>query len=302
MVIIVLKKYINKKQKENNRLFVLECLIIFLFVILIIFLFKTMIVDNNKYKIALKNKTEVIVYGESSPRGRIYDRNYNLLVDNKIVPVIYYKKQDNVTIREEIDLAYKILECIDIDSGKLSLTNFKEFWISDNPLEARNKITKEEWLKLENRILNSTDIYYLQISRITEDDLSIYDELDKKAAYIYYLMNKGYSYEEKVIKKSDISDMEYAYIAENVDNLKGFNVKYSWERVYPYGDTFRTILGNISSITKEDKNYYVSRGYSLDELVGLSYLEKQYEDVLRGKKAKYRVGDNKIYCNDNGIF
>jgi len=293
MVIIVLRKYINKKQKENNRLFVLECLIIFLFVILIIFLFKTMIVDNNKYKIALKNKTEVIVYGESSPRGRIYDRNYNILVDNKIVPVIYYKRQDNVTIREEIDLAYKILECIDIDSGKLSLTNFKEFWISDNPLEARNKITKEEWLKLENRILNSTDIYYLQISRITEDDLSIYDELDKKAAYIYYLMNKGYSYEEKVIKKSDISDMEYAYIAENVDNLKGFNVKYSWERVYLYGDTFRTILGNISSITKEDKNYYVSRGYSLDELVGVSYLEKQYEDVLRGKKAKYKVGDNK---------
>lgn len=251
-----------------------------------------MIIDNDHYTKSLEKLTEVIVYGESSPRGRIYDRNYNVLVDNKAVPVIYYKKQDGVTSREEIKLAYQILEHISIDETKLSLTNFKEFWISDNPDEARNKITKEEWLKLENRRLTSTDIYYLQISRVTLEDLSIYDEIDKKAAYIYYLMNKGYSYEEKIIKKGDISDKEYAYIAENIDSLDGFNVKYSWERVYPYGDTFRTILGNISSITKEDKDYYISRGYSLDELVGVSYLEKQYEDILRGEKATYRVGDN----------
>lgn len=288
----MLLKNKKRRKKEDIRFNVLAGSVIFVFVILGISLFKVMIIDNDYYKKSLEKLTEVIAYGESSPRGRIYDRNYNILVDNKAVPVIYYKKKDGITTKEEIELAYQILEHIDIDSTKLSLTNFKEFWISDNPLESRNKITKEEWLKLENRQLTSTDIYYLQISRVTLEDLSIYDELDKKAAYLYYLMNKGYSYEEKIIKKGEISDKEYAYIAENIDSLDGFNVKYSWERVYPYGDAFRTILGNISSITKEDKDYYVSRGYSLDELVGVSYLEKQYEDILRGEKATYRVGDN----------
>lgn len=289
MILLKIKK---RRKKEDIRFSVLIGSVIFAFIVLSISLFKVMIIDNDYYKKSLEKLTEVIVYGESSPRGRIYDRNYNILVDNKAVPVIYYKKKDEITAREEIDLTYKILEHIDIDSTKLSLTNLKEFWISDNLKESRNKITKEEWLKLENRQLTSTDIYYLQISRVTLEDLSIYDDLDKKAAYLYYLMNKGYSYEEKIIKKGDISDKEYAYIAENIDSLKGFNVKYSWERVYPYGDTFRTILGNISNITKEEKDYYIARGYSLDELVGVSYLEKQYEDLLRGEKATYRVGDN----------
>lgn len=292
----------KRKIKENNRFVFLEIISILFFSLICFALFKITIIDNKKYISSLKDITEVTTYGESAPRGRIYDRNYNILVDNKAVPVIYYKKIDDITTNKEIDLAYEILNYIDIDSSKLTLTNFKEFWIADNPSLAHDKITSEEWLKLENRKLSYSDIYYLQISRITSDDLSIYNEEDKAAAYIYYLMNKGYSYEEKIIKKENITDLEYAYIAENSNKLKGFNVKYSWERVYPYGDVFRTILGNVSTITKEDKDYYLKLGYSLDELVGVSYLEKQYEHLLKGKRATYKVGDNnELILESSGI-
>ena len=286
------KKKRNLKKIEKFRFKFLELFTIILFLVLGFSLFKVIIIDNEHYTNLLDDLTETIVYGSSAPRGRIYDRNYNLLVDNKAVPVIYYKKPDNITAKEEIKSAYNILNYIEIDSSSLTNTNFKEFWIADNPSLAKMKITTDEWLKLQNRKITSTDIYYLQISRITDDDLSIYNESDKDAAYIYYLMNKGYSYEEKIIKEEGISDLEYAYIAENSSNLNGFDVKYSWERVYLYGDTFRTILGNISNITKEDKKYYLNKGYSLDELVGISYLEKQYEDILRGEKSTYRVSDN----------
>ena len=282
----------NLKKIEKFRFNLLETIVVILFTILIFSLFKITIIDNDKYVSKLNDLTENIVYGSSSPRGRIYDRNYNLLVDNKAVPVIYYKKPKGITTKEEIDAAYNILKYIEVDSKNLTSTNFKEFWIADNPKLADKKITNEEWLKYKNRKLTSIDIYYLQISRITDEDLSIYNENDKNAAYIYYLMNKGYSYEEKIIKEEGISDLEYAYIAENSSNLFGFDVKYSWERVYLYGDTFKTILGNISNITKEDKNYYLNKGYSLDELVGVSYLEKQYENILKGKKAIYKLGNN----------
>jgi len=282
----------NLKKVEKFRFRFLEVFVIILFSILGFSLFKVTVIDNEYYVKALKSLTETVVYGTSAPRGRIYDRNYNLLVDNKAVPVIFYKKPDDISTSEEIESAYNILNYMEIDSSSLTLTNFKEFWIADNPSLAKEKITDEEWLKLKNRKLTSSDIYYLQISRITEEDLSVYSESDKNAAYIYYLMNKGYSYEEKIIKEEGISDLEYAYIAENSSLLNGFDVKYSWERVYLYGDTFRSILGNISSITKEDKDYYLGKGYTLDELVGVSYLEKQYEDILRGEKATYKVGDN----------
>ena len=61
-------------------------------------------------------------------------------------------------------------------------------------------------------------------------------------------MNNGYAYDEKPIKTGDsLTEAEYAYIAENTQKLSGFGTKLDWERTYPYGDTFKSILGTISS-------------------------------------------------------
>ena len=90
-----------------------------------------------------------------------------------------------------------------------------------------------------------------------------------------------------------------AIISENIDSLSGFNTKLDWERVYLYGDTFKSILGTVSSdtqgIPEELANIYLKKGYSLDDRVGISYLEYQYEDYLKGTKAVYRVGKNNNY-------
>ena len=112
-------------------------------------------------------------------------------------------------------------------------------------------------------------------------------------------MNKGYSYAEKIIKNVNVTEEEYAYISENVDTLKGFNTKLDWERIYLYGDTFKTILGSVSSnsqgIPAELATYYLNNGYSLDDRVGISYLEYQYENYLKGKKATYKVLSDNTY-------
>ena len=112
-------------------------------------------------------------------------------------------------------------------------------------------------------------------------------------------MNKGYSYAEKIIKNKNVTEQEYAYISENIDNLKGFNTKLDWERVYLYGDTFKTILGSVSSnsqgIPSELADDYLKKGYSLDDRVGISYLEYQYEDYLKGTKAVYRLLSDNSY-------
>ena len=75
--------------------------------------------------------------------------------------------------------------------------------------------------------------------------------------------------------------------------MNGFNTQIDWERVYPYGDTFKSMLGTVSSSTQgipaEEKDYYLEKGYSLNDRVGISYLEKEYEDILHGKKPVYEV-------------
>ena len=86
---------------------------------------------------------------------------------------------------------------------------------------------------------------------------------------------------------------EYAFVSENIDTLNGVNTKLDWERTYPYGDVFKSILGNVSSSTQgipsELVEEYLKEGYSMNDRVGISYLEFQYEKYLKGTKAKYKV-------------
>ena len=292
---------VNKdiKVEIEKRYNILNVIIILALLILVTSLFVVQVVGKEKYQTELENLTKTVIYGETAPRGRIYDRNGKLIVDNIPSKVIYYKKPSGVTSKEEIKIAYKLANMIDLDYSKLNDYDLKTFWIKNNPKEAKAKITDEEWKKLEERKLTSDEIYELQIERITEKELSVYTDLDKKAAYIYTLMNTGYSYDEKTIKNENVTDEEYALVSENISELKGINTKLDWERTYPYGSTFKSILGNVSSsksgIPAELKDYYLDKGYSLDDRVGTSNLEFQYEDILRGKKNKYQVMSDGSY-------
>lgn len=282
-------------QKLNKKLDILEIVIIFLFLLLAYFLFKTIYLKEDFYKEKLNSLTNVIVYGESAPRGRIYDRNYNLLVDNIAVPIIYYKKVDKITKQEEIELIYEVIDKLELEYDKLKTRNLKEFYLVLYPNKGNEKITEEEWDKQKQRVLNSSDIENLKIARITDDELNTLSETDRKAAYLYYLMNQGYSYSEKIIKSSNVTDSEYAYFSENNYKLKGFDTKVNWERNYLYQDTLKKILGSVGSIPKEEKESYLKKGYELTDIVGLSNIEKQYEDILKGTKAKYKkVASNKL--------
>lgn len=282
-------------QKLNKKLDILEIVIIFLFLLLAYFLFKTIYLKEDFYKEKLNSLTNVIVYGESAPRGRIYDRNYNLLVDNIAVPIIYYKKVDKITKQEEIELIYEVIDKLELEYDKLKTRNLKEFYLVLYPNKGNEKITEEEWNKQKQRVLNSSDIENLKIARITDDELNTLSETDRKAAYLYYLMNQGYSYSEKIIKSSNVTDSEYAYFSENNYKLKGFDTKVNWERNYLYQDTLKKILGSVGSIPKEEKESYLKKGYELTDIVGLSNIEKQYEDILKGTKAKYKkVASNKL--------
>lgn len=300
-------KSLNKIRKSNDkylpeimekRFNIIIILIGILFTIIGGRLFYIQVLKSDEFKEDLSYKLEKTIESGSAPRGRIYDRNYNLLVDNEGIKTIYYKKPNDVTTKGEIELAYTIAKNINVDYSKVNNTRLKNFYYKSHYQECRDKITDEEWDLYSKRKLYDNDIIDLIFERL-EEEIGAYSELDKEAAYIYYLMNKGYSYAEKVIKNKDVTEEEYAYISENIDNLNGFNTKLDWERVYLYGDTFKTILGSVSSNTQgipaELADDYLSKGYSLDDRVGISYLEYQYEDYLRGTKTTYKLLSDNSY-------
>ncbi len=293
----------NKKYNINKRITILEILIVSIFIVIFGRICYLNILRGDYYKMLLNNMTNVYVYGNSTPRGRIYDRNMKLLVDNKAIKSIYYQKEKNITTNEEIELAYFISNKINLDYDNISDRIIKEFFILKYPDISNKKIKSSELEDLKNRKLTEEDIYELKIKRIDQEDLKLFNTRDKKSAYLYYLMNNGYSYEEKIIKK-DVTDKEYAYISENISTLKGFKTKLEWERKYLYGDTLRNIFGKVSESNKipaEDLKYYLSLGYSRDDRVGLTGLEKQYESILKGTKDKFKVmEDNSLKLVEKG--
>ena len=283
------KNYIDKIINHRFTLFLV--LIIVLFTILIVKISSVMIVQNKRYTKSLKKLSYSEITGTSSPRGRIYDRNYNIIVDNKSVKTIIYKKKKGTSDMEMIRVAGIVAPHLDLNYSNLSDRSKREYYCAKNKDACNKLITSNEREKAVQRKLSDNDLYELKIKRIDSNNLNFNDE-EKKVAYLYYLMNRGYTYESKIIK-TDASDEEYAYISENNEDLSGFNTQIDWERVYPYGDTFKTILGNVSSISQgipaEEKAYYLKKGYSLNDRVGLSYIEKEYEKYLKGEKAIYQV-------------
>ena len=129
---------VNKdiKQEIEKRYNILTGIIVFAIIVLMGGLFFIQIVKNDYYKAEVQTLTQKTIEGPSAPRGRIYDRNGKLIVDNKADKVIYYQKPSNVSVKDEVKVAYKLSSMIDLDYSKLSLNDLKTFWIKNNKEKA----------------------------------------------------------------------------------------------------------------------------------------------------------------------
>lgn len=273
-----------------KRLIIFEIIIITAMLIIVGRLFFIQVIDRDYYQEKKDTMTKKIVEGETAPRGRIYDRNGILLVDNKPNKVIYYNSDSKLNKEEKIEIITYLSSIIELDVKKVTIKMLKDYYLFYN--SDIQLITEDEIEKYKKRELSYEDILKIKYSRISDKDL---EEIDKEKAYIYYLMDNGYSYMDKIIKDQDVTDYEYAVVAENLEKLKGFGIKLDWQREYIYGDIFKSIFGRTGDIPSEELDYYLDKGYSKTDIVGISYLEYQYDDYLKGTKNKYLINSNGNY-------
>lgn len=275
----------NRQFKRKYKIISIFLIIVFLFIIF--FLAKIMFLDKEEYQNKLALKTEKVYYGPNPPRGNIYDRNGKMLVGNVLIKSIVFDN-DEVSEEEKLSLADKIKDNIIIDYSDLTNDEVKNYYLVKNKEKLENKLTNKEKIKKNNKEYTETEYNILLKEKITDEELESINNVEKEVAKIYSLMNKGYSYEQKVIKE-EASEVEFAYFSENEEKLDGFKAVTSYKRVYPYGEVFKTFLGSIGTIPKEEKEEYLNKGYELNDKVGVSYLEKQYEEYLKGQKESYTV-------------
>ncbi|WHX38734.1 penicillin-binding protein 2 [Mesobacillus sp. AQ2] len=279
----------KKKNTTPIRVNVLFFSVFILFSLLVLRLGIVQIVHGEDYKREINRKEDVTV-NNPVPRGRMLDRNLELIVDNKPLNAITYTNE-GASQEEMLDVAAKLAKIIEKDTDKVRERDMKDFWMLKHPEEAKDLITEKEMDQFRNKKLKNKDLYKLQIERITEEHLKQLSEQDIEELAIFSIMNNGYKFVPQIIKNKDVSKDEFAIVSENLTLLPGINATTTdWDREYKYEETFKPVLGKVTTSSEglpaDRIDYYISRGYTRNDRVGKSYLEQEYEDVLQGQKER----------------
>ena len=102
-------------------------------------------------------------------------------------------------------------------------------------------------------------------------------EVDEKIPPQYYRL-----YQPLEIA-SNVSFETVAALAENLDTLPGLN--WQPKPVRNYGDigSLSHIIGYVGNITREELTMLYNQGYQQEDIIGKLGIERQYDDVLRGR-------------------
>lgn len=275
----------------NNGLQTFGIFMILSFVLLSGRLVYIQVNEHENYKVKLEaynGKKQVI----TTPRGRMLDANGNVVVDNVENLTVTYYPASGVNDEIEWELAGKIAERFGIKGDNLTQRDLKDLYIKLSDDNANSKLTDEEIQQLYNGELSDSYIYNVKLQRITDEDLSMFSEELLDAYAVKILMNMAPYNEVKTIIE-DVSAEDAAYLIEHQSLYPGFDISFDWKREYPYGDSLRSVLGRVSSkkqgVPAEERLYYQALGYSLNERVGTSGIEQEYEFLLNGTHSIYEI-------------
>ncbi|WP_153733183.1 peptidoglycan D,D-transpeptidase FtsI family protein [Sporosarcina obsidiansis] len=282
-----------KARQRKHIAFRMNFLFVAIFVLFSLLIFRLgylQIVKGEDYTSMLE-RTEEIAVNTSTPRGRIYDRNGQVLVDNEPKNAITYTKTSSTTSTEMLKLAKTLSGLIEQDTKRVTLGDKRDFWILLHPEEAAEKVSKKEQLKLSKDEKKSKkdiqrEINQLTRDRITDEEINSFTDEELEVLAIYREMMAGYAYSPQIIKSDGVTDKEFAVVSERLNDLPGVNTTTDWDRVKKSDSA---ILGSTTSpvegIPRSHLDYFLARDYSRNDRVGRSYLEAYYEDLLKGQKT-----------------
>lgn len=286
-----------KSKLQSNTTFRMNILffaIFLLFSMLILRLGYLQIVKGEDYARAIA-RTEEVAVNTSVPRGRIFDSDGRLQVDNEPVNSITYTKMQTTKSSEMMEVAKELAKLIEKDTEKVTLRDKQDFYIQLNTESATEKVTAEERAAIEAEDVPQKEkqqkLDALIREKITDEELGSLTEEQLEVLAIYREMTSGYALSPQIIKGEGVTDEEFAVVSERLTDpkLEGVNTVTDWKRVKM---TDLTILGSTTTpdqgIPANRLDYYLSRDYSRNDRVGTSFLEQQYEDVLQGQKSSVK--------------
>ncbi|WP_269797714.1 penicillin-binding protein PBP2B [Streptococcus sp. SM5] len=270
------------------RLNLLFSIIILLFMTIIGRLLYMQVLNKDFYetKLASASKTKVTT---SSARGEIYDASGKPLVENTVKQVVSFTRNNKMTAADLKETAKKLLAYVGVTSPTLTDRQLADYYLADQDVYKKvvESLPREKRLDSDGNRLSESELYNNAVDSVQTSQLN-YTEDDKKEIYLFSQLNAVGNFETGAIATDSLTDTQIALIASASKNLPGISISSTWDRKV-LETSLSSIVGSVSGekagLPAEEADAYIKKGYSLNDRVGTSYLEKQYEETLQGKRS-----------------
>lgn len=270
------------------RLNLLFSIVILLFMAIIGRLLYMQVLNKDFYetKLASASKTKVTT---SSARGEIYDASGKPLVENTVKQVVSFTRNNKMTAADLKETAKRLLTYVGVSSPTLTDRQLVDYYLADQTVykKAVESLPREKRLDSDGNQLSESEVYNNTVESIDPDQLAYSDD-EKKEIYLFSQLNAVENFATGTIATDSLTDIQIALIASASKNLPGISISTSWDRKV-LDTSLSSIVGSVSSekagLPAEEAEAYIKKGYSLNDRVGTSYLEKQYEETLQGKRS-----------------
>ena len=283
----------NKKKKVGGseipfRLNFLFFIVFLLFAALIAQLAQLQIIHGNKYE-AEANSGNTLTETRNVERGMVYDSSGKLVAANNTSRAITYTKPISVSNSEMYEIANKLVQYVTIDTDQLSKSNKVDYYLGNKANLKRVNSHIKGYSSMKGTALYKAETDYVESHGLTDN----MTEKQKQAAMVFGRMNGAYSLSTVYLKINHVTDQEMALVGAHLSQLPGVKIGTSWARSYPDGGSIKSVIGTVTTekqgLPSDKINSLLSEGYSRNDSVGSSYIESQYEDVLKGSKSIINV-------------
>ncbi|HEW4432888.1 TPA: penicillin-binding protein 2 [Streptococcus pneumoniae] len=270
------------------RLNLLFSIVILLFMTIIGRLLYMQVLNKDFYekKLASASQTKVTT---SSARGEIYDASGKPLVENTLKQVVSFTRGNKMTATDLKEIAKKLLTYVSISSPNLTERQLADYYLADPEIYKKTveALPSEKRLDSDGNRLSESELYNNAVDSVPTSQLN-YTEDEKKEIYLFSQLNAVGNFATGTIATDPLNDSQVAVIASISKEMPGISISTSWDRKV-LETSLSSIVGSVSSekagLPAEEVDTYLKKGYSLNDRVGTSYLEKQYEETLQGKRS-----------------
>lgn len=270
------------------RLNLLFSIVILLFLTIIGRLLYMQVLNKDFYekKLASASQTKVTT---SSARGEIYDASGKPLVENTLKQVVSFTRSNKMTAKDLKEIASQLLGYVSITSPNLTERQLADYYLADPEIYKKTveALPSEKRLDSDGNRLSESELYNNAVDSVQTSQLN-YTEDEKKEIYLFSQLNAVGNFATGTIATDPLNDSQVAVIASISKEMPGISISTSWDRKI-LETSLSSIVGSVSSekagLPAEEAEAYLKKGYSLNDRVGTSYLEKQYEETLQGKRS-----------------